>query len=340
MDATSASTDPSPIRRSIIPTAFVTGASGLIGRATANAMEADGWTVVRSDRAAPPTEAGPSAKFLRRELDEIVPADLDGCDVLVHVAAMTLSAQQARFGESAVDQASAEGMLASNVTATDQLFRAALEAGASGVVYTSTSGVYGLPENHPDLPPGAAVGSRGPFAPASLYAQTKFLGEGLAEYYATIGSTRFVSIRPTFVYGLDRRTGVPGMFAQFIVDAIEGRPAVLRSPFGALGRLQPMYAPDIGVAIRACADLLVIGALPPYSAINSPTRDLLTVAEMVEIIGRESGNESLSIEVPGDLIPEMRMPVMETEDAFRLLGVDQRFPLAAAVRDMRERLGR
>jgi len=310
----------------------------LIGRATANALEADGWEVVRSDRVGPPPEAASSAPFILKELNEILPADLAGCDVLVHVAAMTLSAQQSRFGESSQDQPSAEGMLAANVSATDLLFRAALEAGAVGVIYTSTSGVYGLPENHPDLPGDKPVGSRGPFAPASLYAQTKLLGEGLAEYYSTLGSTRFVSIRPTFVYGLDRRTGVPGMFAQFIVDAIEGKPAVLTAPFGARGRLQPMYAPDIGEAIRACADLLLADSLPPYSALNSPTRDLLTVAQMVEIIGSETGNADLSIEVAGDLIPEMRMPVMETEEAFTVLGVTQRYPLGLAVRDMRDRL--
>jgi UDP-glucose 4-epimerase len=267
-------------------------------------------------------------------------AVLKGYDAVVHLGALTLSAQKKSFGAQA-DLPYARPMLGLNVLGAESIFRAASESRVPCVVYASTAAVYGQPLYHTHLA-GGTVESNGPFRPTSLYAHTKLMCEGIAAFYASESATRFIGLRPTFSYGLGRLSGISGMFAVWIAEAIRGESAVLRHPFGLEGQLQLIYVKDMA---QSFVDAAIAGTngkphnAPKSAVYNSPTRQLLTMREVLSIVRAQTRNDRVEI-VQGPFIPELQMPTMSTSDAFDVLGCVQRFPLAEAIDDMAQEMRR
>jgi nucleoside-diphosphate-sugar epimerase len=311
---------------------FVTGTSGLIGQEVVVDLVARGWGVMALD-SAPPAHPVVGVETVVKDIREVTGADLEGVDAVIHLAALTLSAENEKYGQTSTPR-TAEAMLGVNVTGTDAVFRAAVEAGVPAVVYASAGGLYGGPEWHHD--PGGGVSRKGPFRPPSLYAHTKLLNEGMADFYGAAYDTRFVGIRPTFSYGLGRLVGISGMFAQWIVDAVEGREARLPAPFGRSGQLQLIYATDMARTFAQCAEVAIEGrgfGEGNSLVFNSPTSQLLSMTEIARQLRERSGNDQVSV-VEEHFSPQIQMPVMETQSIIDFLNFDQQFPFEAAIDDI------
>jgi nucleoside-diphosphate-sugar epimerase len=306
----------------------VTGAAGLIGQAAVRAFADAGWTVRAVDRKpdAPPGARGAGISWTSGSVHHISADALADVDAVVHLAAVT-------FEDSLGDDATP--LLDVNVSGTNHLFRQAALAGVPSVVYASSQAVYAPATEYAGWPGGGPVPARALYAPPSLYGHTKLVCEGLADYYAGAGTARFLGIRPQLCYGLGRLTGVSGKFGAFLVDAIEGRPAVLEAPFGLEGSMDFIYDKDMAASlVRAVERLARPGAAgPPSRVVNAPTRDRLALRDVLDIVRRETGNPDVSI--PEErCLPMIQAPRMDVEEAFELLGHEQRFPLAAAIADI------
>ena len=125
------------------------------------------------------------------------PRLLDGADVLVHAAAI-----RHRHG------ADPRAYRASNVDLVDTLVRAA--AGRVGrFVLVSSVGVYGFPR---DLP----ITEASPFAPRTLYSETKVEAEELVARLARSLGLRYTIVRPTIIYGPGDTNGMLDKLAAMI----------------------------------------------------------------------------------------------------------------------------
>lgn len=175
--------------------ALVTGAGGFLGRRLVERLLADGdevLAVVRPSREPPPELAG--ATLVRADLRRrgaLGPADLDGVDVVHHLAASLSPPWRSMFE--------------ANVTATEHLLAAFAAAGWRGrLVHVSTFAVYALNQ----LPPGAVVDESSPLEPEpgmrDDYAWTKLLQERLVRRAAGADGFELVVVRPGAVYGPGR----------------------------------------------------------------------------------------------------------------------------------------
>ncbi len=169
-------------RMGALPRVVVTGANGFLGRKLVEDVAHDGGSALGVVR-----EAGPGQAAMAAVLAD--PSLLNGTDVLVHAAAI-----RHRHG------ASPASYQASNVDLVEALLRAA--AGRVGrFVHVSSVGVYGFPEELP-------VTERSPFAPRTLYSQTKIEAEKLVISLATKLGVPFTIVRPTIIYGAGDKGGM------------------------------------------------------------------------------------------------------------------------------------
>ncbi len=153
----------------------VTGANGFLGRHLVGAAAREGAAVLGVVR-----EAGAGQASMASILAE--PSLLDGADVLVHAAAIRHR-----------HDATASAYQASNVDLVESLLRAA--AGRVGrFVHVSSVGVYGFPRALP-------VTEGSPFAPRTLYSQTKIEAEKLVTRLAKALGLPYTIVRPTIIYG-------------------------------------------------------------------------------------------------------------------------------------------
>jgi UDP-glucose 4-epimerase len=208
----------------IVRTAAITGAAGFLGRHLVRGLAARGARVVPLVRAvepaAPATGLAPDPSLrsgmpatalaldpsLRsgvpataRALDEVLarPYVLEGLDVLVHAAAV-----RHRHG---VDAAAYR---ASNVELVERVMRACAGR-VRRFVLVGSVGVYGFPARLP-------ITEAHPFAPRTLYGQTKVDAERLARSLAPDLGLELVIVRPTIVYGTGDRNGMLDKMAHMI----------------------------------------------------------------------------------------------------------------------------
>ncbi|MEA2447728.1 MAG: hypothetical protein QOK47_1365 [Actinomycetota bacterium] len=171
--------------------AFITGATGFIGGKVAERLRERGDQVVALVRS--PSKAGK----LKELGCEIVEGDLGsvdairtgvkGCDAVFHIAA------DYRVGIPAGERAS---MHEANVTGTEIVLDAAIEAGVGKIVYVSTIGYFGNTR-------GKVVDEtfvRTDFDWLSAYDETKYLAHEIATDRVKKGAP-IVTVQPGGVYG-------------------------------------------------------------------------------------------------------------------------------------------
>ena len=175
--------------------AFVTGGSGFVGGRLIERLRADGWDVralARSDAAAERVRslgAGPASG----DLDDLgaLRAGADGVDVVIHCAAK------------ADDWGDPDEFERINVRGTENVLRAAREAGARRVVHVSTEAALMAGQ------PLVRVNEDTPLRPdsAALYPATKARAEQAVR--AANADLETVVIRPRFVWGRGDTTLLP-----------------------------------------------------------------------------------------------------------------------------------
>jgi nucleoside-diphosphate-sugar epimerase len=151
----------------------VTGSSGKLGRTVVTDLLEHGWDVVALDRVPSPRADVVSTTVDLTDFGQAVEAlsgiddRHDGVDALVHLAAVPapgLVPNAATF--------------ANNVTASYNVYSAALRAGVRNIVWASSETVLGLPFDEP--PPYLPVDEEYPPRPTTTYSLVKTLEEELA----------------------------------------------------------------------------------------------------------------------------------------------------------------
>ena len=174
-----------------MPTALVTGATGFTGGVLARRLAREGWSVTSFVRESSDTRGLESLGVARQVVDladaEQVEKFMRPFDRVFHLAAT--------YREEPADRSVFHRI---NVVGTENLLRAAAEAGVGRFVHCSTVGIHG----HVEHPP-ADESYRA--APNDHYQESKWEGEQIALRYFAAGLPGSV-VRPGAIYGPgDRR---------------------------------------------------------------------------------------------------------------------------------------
>jgi dihydroflavonol-4-reductase len=192
-----------------IKTAFVTGATGLLGNNLCHALVAEGWQVkglVRSIDKAHKLLADSGIEFIIGDIENVTafaPA-LAEVDVVFHTAAF--------FREYYQPGNHWETMQRINVKATMELFQAAQTQGVKRAVFTSSSGVI---QTQPGQFATETAGYN-KFAAENLYFKTKILAEQEIYRFLKTSSLDVVMILPGWMMGPG--DAAPTSAGQLILD--------------------------------------------------------------------------------------------------------------------------
>lgn len=317
-------------------TALVTGATGFVGSAVARALLADG--------AAVRVLARPNGD--RRNLDgldiDIAEGDLNdpvslsqataGCDAVFHVAA------DYRLWTRDPDE-----MIRTNVDGSRAIIRAACEAGATRVVYTSSVATLGINKD------GTPADEQTPSSEADMigdYKRSKFLAEEAVRSLIREEGAPVVIVNPSAPVGPNDIKPTPT--GRMIVEAAAGRmPAFVDTGLNvvhvddvAAGHLLALRDGVIGERYvlggenMLLADILaeiavICGRKPP--TIRIPHNLILPIAHMAEAWTRLTGGSEPFVTVDGIKMARKKM-FFSSEKAERDLGYKAR-PVRQAFED-------
>jgi dihydroflavonol-4-reductase len=186
---------------------FVTGGSGLVGRALVERLVARGDEVVALARS-PQTEAvlsGLGARTVRGDVldEDAMSAGMDGCALAYNVAGVnTLCVDDAKR------------MIDANVTGPPTAVRAAARAGVPRVVHTSSAATIGEP---PGSVGSETTAHRGWYL--STYERSKTEGERAAFEAGAGTGVEVVCVNPSSIQGPGRSAGT----ARFLLAFLDGR---------------------------------------------------------------------------------------------------------------------
>lgn len=193
---------------------LITGGLGFIGAWTARVLLDEGHEVrtfdVHEQRALFDAIAGERGAGVEHRTGDItdptaVDAAVDGCDAVVHLAAVL------------IPTARKDPLLGAriNVLGTLHVFEAAKRVGVRGIAYASSAAVFGPDDGvHPE--------------PRTHYGAYKLCNEGCARAYWDDAGIRSVGLRPSTVYGPGREIGVTADPTLAMRAAAEGRPYTIR----------------------------------------------------------------------------------------------------------------
>ncbi len=183
--------------------ALVTGAAGFVGRELCGLLQRRGVRVRGADLAG---AAGPWDEFQEGDLlaGPIPDALCRGVDTVFHLAAKT--------HDTSCDRGQEESYRALNVTLTDRLVAAAIQAGVGGFLLTSSIKVLGEGNTR-------TQDESDPPRPASLYGTTKLEAEKLVLDAGARWGLHTAVLRMPLIYG----SGVKGNLAAMIRALDRGR---------------------------------------------------------------------------------------------------------------------
>ncbi len=226
---------------------------------------------------------------------------------IVHGATMASPTFYRRFPLETIDV---------NVTGTRWLLELARAQDVAGMIYMSSSEIYGDPEPAAIPTPEDYRGIVSCTGPRACYDESKRIGETLATVYHRMHGTRVVSIRPFNVYGPGQRLDDGRVVPDLLSAAIERRPLVLLSD----GRPTRSfcYARDAAAGIL-CA--LVAGE--PGTAYNVGNDAEVSMAELARAVAAAAGPPELPVEHATSPDPDYLTdnPNRRCPDLARLRGV-------------------
>lgn len=230
---------------------------------------------------------------------DAVRAAMDGCDVVLHLAALIAIPYSYQAPASYVQ---------TNVQGTLHVLQAAREQGVAKLVHTSTSEVYGSAQFVP-------ITEEHPLQAQSPYAATKIAADQLALSYHRSFGTPVAVLRPFNTYGprQSARAVIPAVIAQLASGARELK----------LGALHPTrdfsYVADtVAAFVRAAESDAAVGQV-----VNAGSGFEISIGDTARLIAELMGIDATFATDPERLRPEAsevdRLHAA-TERAERLLG--------------------
>lgn len=268
--------------------AFVTGATGFIGRHLVDQLAEHGWRIralVRPGRdASPLVERG--VELVTGDLADgsALAAGVEGADTVYHLAAVTAANSPVEYERA-------------NVWGTRRVVEAVKAAAPAPrrLVYLSSYAAAG------PAPPDTPRPSDAPPAPLTAYGRTKLAGEAVIREAEGKG-VQVLVVRAPAVYGPGDRALLP--YFRLV------RWSLAPVPGGGDRRLHLVYAPDLGAALRRGADSST-GTFPVADPV------VHRWGQVVDEIATVLGARPLRIRIPA---PAVRFAAVATEAAGRLAG--------------------
>lgn len=304
-------------------TYFITGAQGCIGSWIVKALAERGDTPVIFDRsddarrlsAIMSDESLDSVRVIRGDITDqhAVSAALknSNANVVIHLAGLQ------------VPTCKADPLLGArvNVIGTLNVFEAAREIGATGVVYASSAAVYGMSDDETPLDENDAC------EPGTHYGVFKRTNEGNARVYFLDHRLSSVGLRPLTVYGVNRDTGLTSDPTKAMKSAVLRRPFHIR--FG--GSTDFQYVADTAAAFIACADEMPEGS--HVFNLHGQTVDVSTIAKLINEMSLDSNGDLVTFGGP----PIPIAPAMNDAAIRRLIGDIPSTPIEDGIRETMER---
>lgn len=260
--------------------AFVTGATGFIGGEVARQLRERGDEVVclvRSpEKATKLTALG--CQLVAGDLGDeaALRTGMEGCDALVHAAAMY---------EVGIPAKQRPAMYDANVEGSERVLRAAQQAEVGKIVYVSTVGTFG--NTHREVVDETYEHPGKEFT--SYYEETKLEGQRIAERLIAEQSLPCVIVQPGGVYG----PGDTSQIADLLTEFFAGRLFLL--PFPELG-ICLTHVEDIAGGILLALDKGTIGETYVLSG------PVTTMREAIQTIADLSGRKAPKRALPTGLM--------------------------------------
>lgn len=248
--------------------AFVTGASGFIGTHLVSGLLQQSWDVSVLLHKRPFGEREKVRVFQGDIRDpSVLKEALQETDVLFHLAAA--------LGASLINK---REFFRVNAEGTENVLRAAQEAGVKRVIHFGSAGVLGsVKENE-------AAGEDYPPHPIEIYDKTKLEGERAALHFAR-GGMEIVVVRPGWAYGPgDRRTFK-------LIKAIAKRRFILVTK--GKTRHTPVYIHDLVKGVLLCA-----AKARPGEIYHLAGQEVLSVKDMVSAIAEATHSKIPPLVLP------------------------------------------
>ena len=248
--------------------AFITGASGFIGTHLARQLLQQNWqvSILRHKR---DLEGLEGYQVFHGDVKDFhsLKDMFKGTDVLFHLAAA--------LGASRINK---KEFFAINVQGTENVLKAAADAGVERMIHFSSPGVFGsVKENK-------AVGEDHQAHPIDIYDKTKLEGERAALRFARKGMD-VVVIRPGWAYG-------PGDNRTFkLIKAVAKKRFILVTKGNT--QLTPVYIHDLIKGIMLCAEKSKGGEI-----FHLAGPEVLSVKDVASIIG-----EAVEVRIPRFSLP-------------------------------------
>ena len=257
---------------------LITGATGFVGSAVVRAALRDGWQVRVTRRGASDMRAldGLEVETVTVDLSdtEALTQAMAGCDAVFHVAA-----------DYRLWAADPNELYENNVEGTRRVCEAALAAGVTRVVYTSSVATLGIPK---DGSPGDETTPVGLADMIGHYKRSKYLAEEVAREYADAGLD-IVIVNPSAPIG--PRDHKPTPTGQMVLEAAAGR--------------MPAFV-DTGLNV-AHVDDVARGHLQAYAKGQAGRRYVLggadmTLAEILNMVAEIVERPAPKIRLPHNLV--------------------------------------
>ena len=277
-------------------TVLVTGASGFIGQALCDALEAQGHRVRRATRKSPDHAQSPAFAIGNIGRDTNWRAAVSGCDAVIHLAAH-VHVLRGQVGDAA------DVFHRVNVEGSENLARLAARAGVRRFVFLSSVKVNG------------EASAERPFVesdlvmPLDAYGVSKAEAEKRLRTISTETGMEVVVVRPPLVYG----PGVKANFLSLLRAVDSGLPLPLLSIFNLRSLV---YAGNLVHALGAC---LVHPAAANRTFFVSDDHDVST-PQLIREIASALGKKPMLFPFPPALLRGAGLLTGRKEQVARLTG--------------------